>query len=257
MGHSSNLRRSGGSPSEILMHPSRALGRSALVLLAGLTVAACATTTPLVRSTAPSASTANSAFAASPSTLLSGASAPVDSAQPAESPQPTSSPDPTGTRTLEPIAGCGTGEAGFAAHGAEGPRSLRFGGATIEFTSAGTGMLDGSYDVDDAIPGGVGLTANEIGVVVGPGDHIILRAAGLKIVDTTAQAVPWSKVTFGGGLATLGGPRTALTWRVRADGSLSVSAPTEIGDWAVEFLPRWQGDCTKGDGTAYARIKVR
>jgi hypothetical protein len=118
-------------------------------------------------------------------------------------------------------------------------------------------MLDGSYDVDDAIPAGVGLTANEIGVVVGPGDHILLRAAGLKIVDTTAQAVPWSKVTFGGGLATLDGPRTALTWRVRSDGSLSVSAPDQVGDWAVEFVPRWQGHCTKGDGTAYARIKVR
>jgi hypothetical protein len=118
-------------------------------------------------------------------------------------------------------------------------------------------MRDGSWPVDDVIPGGVGLTADEIAVVVGPGDHIILRAPNAALVDTTAAAVSWSSVKFENGLADLRGLRTALPWRVRADGSLSVSAPDQVGDWAVEFLPQWQGDCLKGNGTAYARIKVR
>jgi hypothetical protein len=118
-------------------------------------------------------------------------------------------------------------------------------------------MRDGSWPVDDVIPGGVGLTADEIAVVVGPGDHIILRGPGITLVDTQASASAWSQVTFSGGLASLGGPKTALDWRLRSDGSLSISAPTTTGDWAVEFLPQWQGDCLKGNGTAYARIKVR
>ena len=118
-------------------------------------------------------------------------------------------------------------------------------------------MRDGSHDVSDSIPPGVGLTANEIAVVVGPGDHVILRATGVTLVATTAAASPWSMVTFENGLAGVRGPATTLAVRVRADGSLSVSAPSTVGDWAITFDPSWHGDCLEGNGTAYARIKVR
>jgi hypothetical protein len=246
------------------MPSSQSLGRGLLAGLFVLSLVACSSTPVSIGgSAAPSvpssAVPASSSPAASPSAVAT--EDPGESVEPTANPEPTEAPilEPTPNPTPRPtqIAGCGTGEAGFAAHAGEGPRTLQFGGATIEFTPAGTGMRDGSYDVDDAIPGGVGLTANEIAVVVGPGDHIILRATGLTLVGTSAAASAWSRVTFSGGLAALGGPRTTLPWRVRPDGSLSISAPTGVGDWAVEFLPQWQSACVRGDGTAYARIKVR
>ena len=160
-------------------------------------------------------------------------------------------------RPPSPIAGCGTGETGFAAHRSEIPKTLAFGHATIEFTSAGVSMRDGSYDADDVIPGGVGLTADEIAVVVAPGDHIILRATAGTLVATTATASPWSDVSFAGGLAASAGrPRP---WP-------SASAPTDrcrsrprrrSATGRSTFYPGWHGDCLRGDGTAYARIKVR
>lgn len=238
------------------MHTTRPLGPNALVLLVSLSLSACvATPAPIVGSPVPSPSARRSEPAASPRPSATSKSVPGTS--PVDSPQATNPPDSSPDPTVAPIAGCGTGEAGFLAHGREGPQTLRFGGATLEFTPAATGMRDGSYDVGDSIPGGVGLTADEIAVVVGPGDRIILRAIDLAILATEAGAVPWSNVTFSGGLADLAGPRTPLDWRVREDGSLSIASPDRIGDWAVEFIPRWQSDCVTGDGTAYGRIKVR
>jgi hypothetical protein len=240
------------------MPTTRPLGQSFLVLLSGFTLVACvATPGPIAESVAPSAAPSVATPSSVPSDSPRPIASTVASASPSEEPGPTDPPDPTPEPTLSPIAGCGTGEAGFLAHGRDGPETLRFGGATLEFTPAGTGMRDGSYDVDDAIPSGVGLTADEIAVAVGPSDHIILRGADVTILDTQAAAVPWSAVTFDGGLADLAGPRIPLAWRARDDGSLSISAPDQIGDWAVEFVPRWQSDCVKGDGTAYGRIKVR
>lgn len=246
------------------MHPSPSRGRSAIALVAALALSGCAATTPpSALSASPSSSlpvpSASPSVSASVAPLPSESAASVD---PTAEPQPTPTPDESNPpeptpAPVKPIAGCGTGEAGFAAHNAEIPETFQFGHATLEFASAGVGMRDGSWEVDDVIPGGVGLTANEIGVVVAPGDHIILRADGLTLLDTSAVASPWSEVTFEGGLAALGGARTELAWRIRNDGSLSISAPDAIGDWAVEFFPRWRGDCLKGDGTVYARIKVR
>jgi hypothetical protein len=216
-----------------------------------------ATTSPSFLAGRPTASPTLAVASARPTpsstSQPSSGGAPISSDEPTDPPEPTLAPTPRPSQ----IAGCGTGEAGFIAHAPEIPQTLHFGGATIEYTSAGVGMRDGSWPVDDVIPGGVGLTADEIAVVVGPGDHIILRAPNAALVDTTAAAVSWSSVKFENGLADLRGLRTALPWRVRADGSLSVSAPDQVGDWAVEFLPQWQGDCLKGNGTAYARIKVR
>jgi hypothetical protein len=252
------------------MPTSRSIARSVAVLMACVALSACsATASPSVApSTALSAAangaapSAGNATSEAPSSTASAAPAPAVTPEPTASPDATSGPDPTPVPTPRPtprptrVAGCGTGEAGYLAAGPEAPATLQFGHATIEFTQAGSGLRDGSYNVDDAIPAGVGLTANEIAVVVAPGDHIILRGAGITLTDTSAVASPWSMVTFSGGLANLAGPTTALATRLRSDGSLSISAPTEIGDWAVAFLPRWYGTCLKGDGTAYARIKV-
>ena len=118
-------------------------------------------------------------------------------------------------------------------------------------------MRDGSYVADDVIPGGIGLSRNEIAVVVGPGEHIILRGAGVALVDAHGAASPWSQVVFENGVADPRGPAVVLSERIRGDGSLSISAPNQVGDWAVSFLPYWRGPCELGDGTAYARIKVR
>ena len=243
------------------MHPSRALGRSlavalAAVSLAGLSLGACGATTspslaPVVESPPSTAVASLRPSRSEPDPLES--SVPGGSVQPTDVPEPTRAPTPLPS----PIAGCGTGETGFTAHRSEVPKTLAFGHATIVFTPAGVSMRDGSYDTGDSIPGGVGLTANESAVVVGPGDHIILRATGLTVDATTAAASRWSDVSFAGGLADIGGPATTLAVRVRADGSLSVSAPSKVGDWAITFYPRWHGDCLQGDGTAYARIKVR
>jgi hypothetical protein len=228
------------------------------LLVSGLAVSGCVVTTPpsSLLAALPSASPLSTASASSPPSSSQPPTTtvvPVGSAAPTDAPEPTVAPTPIPSQ----IAGCGTGEAGFAANSSEIPRTLRFGGATIEYTSAGVGMRDGSWPVDDVIPGGIGLTPDEIAVVVGPGDHILLRGSNIVIENTQASASSWSMVTFSGDLASLGGPKTALDWRVRADGSLSISAPTTIGDWAVEFFPGWHGDCLKGSGTAYARIKVR
>jgi hypothetical protein len=235
------------------MHPSRSPGRIVVLLVAGLNLGACAVTNPpSVRPDVPPSSPATAKPSASTVVAPSGTPIAVETIEPVDSPEPTEAPTPRPSQ----IAGCGTGEAGYLASGPEAPATLQFGHATIEFTQAGSGMRDGSYNVDDAIPGGVGLTANEIAVVVGPGDHIVLRGTAITLVETTATASEWSMVTFSGGLANLGGPKTAVDWRVRSDGSLSISAPAQVGDWAVEFLPGWHGNCLKGDGTAYARIKV-
>lgn len=153
-------------------------------------------------------------------------------------------------------AGCPTGEDWLSASPDRVPKTLAFGHATIEFTSAGIGELDGSHFVDDAIPGGVGLSPKEIAVVVAPGDHVILRASSLTLSHVAPGVSLWSDVSFEGGLANLPADPTPLVWRFRPDGSISISAPTDPGDYAVDFNPRWFGSCLQGDGTAYGRLKV-
>jgi hypothetical protein len=239
------------------MHPSRSLGRRLVVVLAGFTVGACAATSaPSLLARLPSASPSIAAASAGSSSSATPASAESSPAGSVESSNPTEATEAPTPRP-SPLAGCGTGEAGFTAHRSEIPKTLAFGHATIEFTETDVEMRDGSYVADDAIPGGIGLTPDEIAVVVRPGEHIILRAAGIALTDTQAAASPWSMVTFRDGLADLGGPAAVVVWRSRADGSLSISAPTMAGDWAISFLPRWRGHCLQGGGTAYARIKVR
>lgn len=132
---------------------------------------------------------------------------------------------------------------------------LHFGGATIEFTTAGIGLRNGTYLADDAIPAGVGLEPDEIAVRVTPGTHIILRGDGMTITEVEVRDVPWDTVSFEGGLGSSSAEPTELTWR-RSEGSISVSAPDKPGDYMIEFGPRWHTTCLVGDGSAYSRIKV-
>lgn len=152
--------------------------------------------------------------------------------------------------------GCGTGAKGYFAHFDEVPKTIQFGGATIEYTIVSVSLRNGTYAASDSVPGWIGLTPTESAVVVGPGDHIVLRAKGLTLTATSARVVPWKTLTFENG------PFSAadwveLAWRHRADGSLSISAPAKVGDYAVEFGPGWTGTCVAGSGLAYGRIKVR
>jgi hypothetical protein len=232
-------------------------------MIASLAIAGCMeTTVPSVRpsldsapivSDSPSLTPAVSTSLQSPLSSIVAPATPPASPQPSESVEPAETPIPSATQ----IPGCGTGEGAFAVWRPTIPRTLAFGHATIEFTTATVAMRDGSVVTDDAIPGGIGLSPNEIAVVVAPGDHIVLRGQALVFVETSVSAADWVDVEFSKGLAELGGSRIGLDWRVRGDGSLSISAPDHDGDWAVEFVPRWQTQCLAGDGTAYARIKVR
>ena len=241
------------------MHPSRTLGRSLVLVLAGLSLGACAA--PVVPSADPPAVAVLASPRSSSSGAPSGSPAAVSpSVGPDDSPAPEPSADPAPVPSDDPGTagpGCGTGGAGLFAHNDEVPDTIRLGGATLEYTSVGVSLRNGTYDASDSVPGGLGLTRDEIAVVVGPGDHILLRATGLTLTATSAQYVPWSTVRFEGGLASSPAARNDLPWRVRPDGSLSVSAPWKVGDYEVEFGPRWIGTCIEGSGLAYGRVKVR
>ena len=91
---------------------------------------------------------------------------------------------------------------------------------------------------------------------VDPGTHIILRATGATLTSLDVRVVPWSTVSFEGGLGASSAAPVDLVWRLRADGSISVSAPLTSGEYMVDFHPLWQTTCLRGDGSAYSRIKV-
>jgi hypothetical protein len=246
------------------MHPSRTLGRNVVRVLAGLSLAglslgACAV--PVAPSAAPSTVAVLPSPRVSPSGAPSGSPATVSSSagpDDSQAPEPSADPVPEPSEDFGAAGpGCGTGRAGLFAHNDEVPDTIRFGGATLEYTSVSVSMRNGTYDASDSVPGGLGLTPDEIAVVVGPSDHILLRAPGLTLTATSAQYVRWSTVRFDGGLAFSPAEAVDLPWRVRPDGSLSVSAPSKVGDYEVEFGPGWIGTCIAGSGLAYGRIKVR
>lgn len=246
------------------MTATRHSGRILLVLTS-LTLAACgATATPSgVPSVSLSPAPSSAAVARLAPSVLPAASPSATPAPVVPSPSVEPSAEPSEQPTAEPKIdpgtagpGCGTGQLGFTAHRTELPQDLHFGGATIEFTTAGIGLRNGTFQADDAIPGGLGLTPDELAVRVDPGTHIILRGAGMTITTLSAGAVPWSTVNFAEGLGSSGATPTALAARLRSDGSVSVSAPTAAGDFMVAFGLGWQTDCLNGDGVAYGRIKV-
>jgi hypothetical protein len=133
---------------------------------------------------------------------------------------------------------------------------LHFGGATIEFTTAYLALRNGTYGADDLIPAGIGLTPNEIAVKVASGTRIVLRGEGLVLTLSLVRVVAWSTVSFDHGLGASTVRPVGLPTRLRSDGSISVSAPPEVGDYMVEFGPRFHSECLEGDGSAYSRIKV-
>ena len=216
------------------------------LLLVGCTSAAPAPSAVATASARPSAGPPETASVATPEPTPSPSSSAV------------AEPDPTeasGSATGGPD-GCGTGDAGFFAHRREVPKEMHFGGATLEFTTAAIGLRNGTYQADDAIPGGIGLESDEIAVRVDPGTHIILRGTDLTLPQLSARAWAWATVDFSGGLASFRQDAASLEWRLRTDGSISISAPDAPGDYAVELLPIWRSACLQGDGTAYGRIKV-
>ena len=228
-------------------------------VIAALLVSACTSaTSPGTPGSSPAASVSVDVASASPASSAAGASPTAPAASPSLAAEPSAVTEPEPSEELSGTTGpgCGSGAKGFFAHRGELPDALHFGGATIEFTTAGIGLRNGSYGADDAIPGGIGLSPNEIAVKVNPSTHILLRGDGMTLTQVQASVVPWSSVSFRDGLGTSGASSTELDWRPRADGSISVSAPVEPGDYEVEFLPRWHTTCLEGDGTAYGRIKV-
>jgi hypothetical protein len=219
--------------------------RFAVLSLLSLLAVACSTVAPPASS--PVSSPSIPARAASSGPPIASPSVPVSndaSAEPSDELDGTAGP------------GCGTGQKGLFAHRAEVPGVLHFGGATIEFATAHIAMINGTYSADDTIPAGIGLVPKEIAVKVERGTRIRLRGDGMTLTDVDARVVPWSDVTFAGGMAGWSVEPTALKTVVRADGSISVSAPEEPGDYAVQFSPRWHTGCLEGDGSAYSRIKV-
>jgi hypothetical protein len=229
-----------------------------IATIAALIGAGCTAGAPTASPIGSAAPTAAEATQPSPSVVPA---ASAEASQRVESP----SADPSAVTVSDPPdtidgtagPGCGTGRAGLSAHNDEVPAVLHFGGATIEFTTAEIELRNGTYVADDAIPAGLGLSPKETAVVVGPADHIILRGTGLVLEKLQVAAVPWSDVSFDGGLASWTVTPSAVAWHVRGDGSLSVTAPDAVGDFAIEFIPLWHSPCLRGDGTAYSRIKVR
>ncbi|HZC32991.1 MAG TPA: hypothetical protein VE640_06860 [Candidatus Bathyarchaeia archaeon] len=173
-------------------------------------------------------------------------------------PQPSAAAvsDPPETADGAAGPGCGTGRAGLVAHRHEVPAVLHFGGATIEFTTAFIALRNGTYGADDTIPAGVGLTPNEIAVRVAPATSIVLRGDGLVVTESLVRVVPWSTVSFDGGLGFSPATPVDLPTRLRSDGSMLVLAPLKVGDYMVQFDPHWLSNCLRGDGSAYSRIKV-
>jgi hypothetical protein len=230
----------------------------ALIATIAAVVAAGCTASPPTGSRVASASP-GAAVAVKPSPSV----APVASVEasrsfesPSSEPTAVAASDPPDTIEGTAGPGCGTGQAGLFAHRAEVPAGLHFGGATIEFTTAHLALRNGTYGADDAIPAGIGLTPDEIGVKVAPGTHVLLRGDRLVLTKSVARVVPWSTVTFQAGLGASAATPVDLPTRVRTDGSISVSAPLEAGDYMVEFMPQFHSDCLEGDGSAYGRIKI-
>lgn len=236
-----------------------------MTALVCLVISACSSTVP--SADRPSASAAPSIAGRASDTLSAMSPGPSPDPSPSSrtnSSDAVSSPESTpaeSDRSSEPIAGtagpgCGTGQLGFLTHRGELPDVLRFGGATIEFATAGVGLRNGTFVADDAIPAGLGLSPAEVAVKVAPGTHILLRGDGMVVAETRARVVPWSTVVFSGGLGASPATPVELAERPRTDGSVSVSAPVEPGDYMVGFAPIWRTSCLAGDGSAYSRIKV-
>lgn len=190
--------------------------------------------------------------------------APTASADPSPSPSSPaddqSSPDPSiDVASMEGTAGpgCGTGQKGFFTHRDEIEHVLTLSGAPIELTTASVGLRNGTYAADDAIPGYLGLSADETAVKVAPRGKVVLAGKGMTLTGLTVGTVPWATVDFATDLPFTTATAKAAAWRLRADGSIAITAPAAPGDYMLDMTVLWQTECLKGDGTVYGRIVVR
>jgi hypothetical protein len=177
--------------------------------------------------------------------------APSPSASPAE-PTPTASEEMAGTAG----PGCGTGQKGFFAHRDEIQQVLTLDGTPIQLTTAAVGLLNGTYDVDDAIPGYLGLSSDEVAVNEAPEGKLVLGAKGMKLTGLTVGSVPWSTVDFSQDLPFTTAKPDAVDWKLLTNGTIAVFAPGEAGEYLLDMTVLWQTECLHGDGTVYGRIVI-
>jgi hypothetical protein len=227
------------------------------VAITALMSVGCTASAPTASPVAPATPSVSPSAQPSRSVVPTASVALSPSGEPSSA-EPPAVTDSEAPETVDGTAGpgCGTGLAGLLAHRDEVPAVLHFGNATIEFTTAFLALRNGTYAADDSIPAGVGLTPDEIAVKVAPGTHILLRGDGLVLTQSLVRVVPWSTVSFNGGLGASPAMPVDLPTRLRTDGSISVSAPLEVGDYMVQFGPRFHSECLEGDGSAYSRIKI-
>jgi hypothetical protein len=152
--------------------------------------------------------------------------------------------------------GCGTGEKGFVAHRDQVQDAMTLDGKPLEFTTATVAMRNGSYDTDDAIPGYIGLSKDEVAVNEDRGGKLVLAAKGMTLTALTVGTVLWSSVDFSQELPTTKATPKALTWRLVSGGRIVIIAPTRQGEYMLDMKVNWQTECLQGDGTLYGRILV-
>ena len=122
----------------------------------------------------------------SPRTARRPADTPAPTAEPTRRPAPTRAPAAAPARqATSPSRDRGSRRPSSSAT----PRSSS--------RAASVAMRNGTYRRDDSVPGGLGLTPDELAVVVDPGDHILLRAKGADADrHLDAGVVPWATVDF-------------------------------------------------------------
>jgi hypothetical protein len=175
------------------------------------------------------------------------------------SPDPTDDPgDDASPPPVTPLPGCGTGEGAFRELAPAISRVLRFGGAPIELTTAAVAMRDGSYVADDAIPGFLGLAADEHAVAASPHGTVRLSGqSGMRLTGAQVGVYRWRDISFrANSLPDVSGGPTGGSAKSDGKGGILVAAPPR-GEYALELTVQWTTDCLQGDGVAYARVVVR
>ena len=160
----------------------------------------------------------------------------------------TPSPDP-----------CGTGREAMIARRVEMPGGMVIGALPAEMTTHAIGLLNGSYDGADSVPGGIGLDADEVASRARPDAFVSLAAPPANLIGAQVRLGRWSDVTFERN-GTMGNPpeeHTEAIVRLEADGSASFAAPDEPGDYVVTAFIDWQTTCLEGHSFGYGRIVVR
>ncbi|HEX5824019.1 MAG TPA: hypothetical protein VFY18_06095 [Candidatus Limnocylindrales bacterium] len=176
--------------------------------------------------------------------------------------QATPTPDPSDAFNIAAMPGtagpgCGTGQKGFFTHRDEIQHTLTLDGAPIELTTATVGLRNGSYDADDAIPGYLGLSSDELAVKEEPAGKLVLAAKAMDLTKLTVGAVPWSTVDFSLDLPFTTATPAPVAWKLLTNGTIAITAPSKAGDYLLDMTVLWETECLHGDGTVYGRVLVR